>query len=98
MINPVNNPRILFSRKFNMQLTKAPTLVKIAFNETLELFQENPLDPHPNLRRHSLKKQYIGYHSINVTDDWRALFKIRKSKLQTVITFHILGTHAQLYE
>lgn len=98
MINPINNPRIVFSSKFNAQLTKAPNAIKIAFGETLELFLENPLEPHPNLRSHPLKEQYSGYQSINVTDDWRALFKIRESKLKTVITFHILGTHAQLYE
>ncbi len=35
---------------------------------------------------------------IDVTDNWRALFKIKISKTQTVITFYILGTHAQIYE
>jgi len=98
MINPVSNVQINLSPKFNSQLIKAPTEIKIAFDESLELFKEDPLKPHPNLRSHSLREKYTGFSSIDVTEDWRALFKIRQTKLKTVITFHILGTHTQLYE
>ncbi len=97
MIESVNKTRILLSSRFNAQLEKAPTEIKIAFTETLEVFEENPLYPHTNLRSHPLKKQYTGYNSIDVTDDWRALFKVKESKHQTIITFHILGIHTQLY-
>lgn len=81
---------------FNKQLKNALLDIKIAFKESRELFLDNP--NHPNLRNHALREKYAGYRSIDVTGDWRALFKIRKSKLKTVITFHILGTHTQLYK
>lgn len=87
---------IKYTELFNSQFKKAPLTIKIAFKEARELFLEN--QDHPSLRNHALRDEYVGYRSIDVTDDWRALFKIRKSKLNTTITFHILGTHAQLYK
>ncbi len=88
-------PRIEFTDRFNKQRKAAPLEIKVAFMESLELFLESP--DHPQLRNHPLKEKYSGYNSIDVTDDWRALFRIHESKTQTVITFHILGTHIQLY-
>jgi addiction module RelE/StbE family toxin len=91
-----NNLSIKYTKLFNKQLKKASLEIKIAFKETRELFTENP--NHPSLRNHPLKEKYAGYYSIDVADDWRALFKVQKSKTKIVITFHILGTHDQLYE
>lgn len=88
--------RIEYTQLFHNQFKKAPLEIKTAFKEARELFTENP--NHPGLRNHPLKEKYAGYFSIDVTDDWRALFKVQKSKNKTVITFHILGTHAQIYE
>lgn len=88
--------RIEYSALFNKQFKDAPLEVKVAFKEARELFSDNP--NHPNLRNHALKEKYAGFKSIDVTDDWRALFKIRKSKLKIIITFHVLGTHSELYE
>ena len=86
---------IKYTVQFNRQFKTAPLQIKIGFKEARELFLEN--STHPNLRNHALQKKYVGYRSIDVTDDWRALFKTKKSTTQTVITFHILGTHTQLY-
>lgn len=90
-----NKLLIKYTPLFSKQRKAAPFDIKIAFRETLELFLENPTYPH--LRNHALREKYTGYRSINVTDDWRALFKVKESSTQTVITFHILGTHTQLY-
>lgn len=87
--------QITYNSLFSKQRKAAPLDVKTAFRETLELFLDNP--NHQSLRNHALKGKYAGYRSIDVTDDWRALFKIRESKSKTTITFHILGTHAELY-
>lgn len=87
---------IEYTTLFNKQRKAAPLGIKIAFREAFELFVDDI--NHPNLRNHALREKYAGFRSINVTDDWRALFKVRKNKLKTIITFHILGTHAQLYE
>lgn len=88
--------RIEYSALFKRQFKQAPFEIKIAFKGARELFYDNPDDS--SLRNHALRERYAGYRSIDITDDWRALFKIRKSKHKTIITFYILGTHAQLYE
>lgn len=87
---------IEYSATFNKQRKDAPLEVKSAFRDALELFLDHP--DHPNLRNHALREEYAGFRSIDVTEDWRALFKIRESKFKKVITFHVLGTHAQLYK
>lgn len=91
-----NKPLVEYTTLFKRHLKAAPLDIKISFKEARELFIYNPT--HPNLRNHALREKYSGFRSIDVTSDWRALFKIQKSKHKTVITFHILGTHAQLYE
>lgn len=91
-----NIPLIEYSALFNKQRKAAPLEIKIAFREALELFLDDT--NHPNLRNHALREKYAGFRSINVTEDWRALFKIRKTKFKIVVTFHVLGTHAQLYK
>ena len=86
---------IEYTTLFNKQRKVAPLEIKIAFKEARELFLENPT--HPHLRNHALRKKFAGYRSIDITGDWRALFKVKESKMKTVITFHVLGTHTQLY-
>ncbi len=86
---------IRYGTRFRRQYLKADKNIKTAFAHTLEMFLENT--SHLSLRNHALRKKFTGYRSIDVTDDWRALFKVKESKTQTVITFHILGTHQQLY-
>ncbi len=87
--------RIKYTVLFDKQRKAAPLEIKIAFKEARELFLDNP--NHPHLRNHALREQFAGYRSIDVTSDWRELFKIHESKTRTIITFHILGTHIQLY-
>lgn len=87
--------RIKYTTLFNRQRKGAPVEIKIAFREARELFLETP--DHPHLRNHALREKFAGYRSIDVTGDWRALFKVEESKTQTIITFHILGTHSLLY-
>lgn len=86
---------IRYGTRFRRQYLKADKEIKTAFAETLEMFLEDL--NHPSLRNHQLKEKFTGYRSIDITGDWRALFKIKESKTKTVITFHILGTHTQLY-
>ena len=91
-----NSPIIEYRPLFNRQRKLAPLAIKVAFREALELFLDDP--DHPSLRNHLLRNKFSGFGSINVNEDWRALFKIRKTKTQTVITFYLLGTHKQLYK
>lgn len=83
--------RIEFSPIFNKKLAKAPTEIKFALKQVLEFFGDNP--NHEALRNHPLTDKYAGIRSIDVTDDWRALYRKECER----ILFVDLGTHDQLY-
>lgn len=86
---------IEFTSNFNKKRSALPLGIKIAFRETLEFFLENP--NHNILHRHFLRKKYAGYESIDITSDYRAIFKESRTKTQITIKFYIIGTHKELY-
>jgi addiction module RelE/StbE family toxin len=87
--------RIKYTKPFKRDLNRVSFEIKIAFREARDLFYANPY--HPALRNHALTEKYAGFRSIDVTGDYRAVFRIRETKKETVVTFHILGTHQALY-
>jgi addiction module RelE/StbE family toxin len=91
MTDSKHNKRIEFSPIFNKQISRAPTEIKRAFREAYGLFAENPT--HPALRNHFLTGKYAGFRSIDVTEDWRALYREENER----IIFADLGTHEELY-
>ena len=86
---------IKYGTRFRKHYSKADKKIKTAFAQTLEVFLEDP--NHPQLRNHALRNKYFGYRSINITEDWRAVFKIKHIGKQKIIVFHMLGTHEDLY-
>lgn len=90
----VEKPHIEFTNLFNKHRKSAPLDVRVALREALEIFAENPNTD--GLSNHSLDrlgKKYFGFWSIDVDDDWRALYR----KIDNRIIFIALGTHKQLY-
>ncbi|MSU75153.1 MAG: type II toxin-antitoxin system mRNA interferase toxin, RelE/StbE family [Candidatus Magasanikbacteria bacterium] len=84
--------RIIFQRRFDKDYKKAPPQVQDAFQERLQLFSQNPF--HPFLRNHKLFGSYLHHRSINVTGDWRAVYRpIGESE----VWFTTIGTHSKLY-
>jgi addiction module RelE/StbE family toxin len=68
-----HEPRIELTPLFHKQRQAAPLAIKQAFRDALELFAANP--HHPALRNHPLRGKYAGVSSIDVTEDWRALYR-----------------------
>lgn len=89
------NLHVEFSGLFDKKLRQLPVEIILSFEETLELFLENP--NHQKLRRHFLKEKFSGYQSIDVTDDYRAIFRVTKTGNTIIIRFHTIGTHKDLY-
>lgn len=87
----IRKTRVDFTNLFNKQRREAPLEIKIAFREVLELFLEDPNNI--ALRNHKLTGKYSGIHSIDITDDWRALYREEEER----VVFVELGTHKQLY-
>lgn len=89
-----NKLKIDFSKRFDKQLRKVPRHVKIEFKRRFAIFIQNP--NHYLLNNHALRGKLKGFRSINITGDWRVIYReIEKGKL---IFFDALGTHSQLYK
>jgi addiction module RelE/StbE family toxin len=80
------------TKSFDKQFAKLSPKNKQQFKNRIEVFRRNPLDP--ILRNHPLKGKYLGYRSIDIAGDLRALYTVRGN---IVIVFAFIGTHSQLY-
>ena len=83
---------VSYERKFKKQYLKADKKIQAEFDKKVKQFKKHPF--HPQLKNHLLPGQYKNYRSINITGDWRAIYKEEKDA--TVFLF--LGTHSQLYK
>lgn len=82
---------IKFRKDFKKDSKKLSTKTKEKLRERLMLFEKDKFDP--TLNNHSLKGKYLGFRSINVTGDLRAIYK---SFGENVI-FFTLDSHSNLY-
>lgn len=83
--------KILFHSKLKKQLKKYPFLTAKA-GERILLFLRDP--HHPLLNNHALIGRYVGYRSINITGDYRAVYRLVE---EDVAFFVDLDTHSNLY-
>lgn len=82
----------LFSKKFTKQYKKLDQKIKNNLSQRLKLFEENPYQP--MLSNHKLAGDFQGYRSINITGNYRLVYKeIDKTTVYLVA----IGTHSQLY-
>jgi addiction module RelE/StbE family toxin len=80
------------TKAFDKQYAKLNIKVRVSFKRRIETFKANPFDI--SLRNHALKGKYLGYRSIDITGDVRALYTAQGD---TIIIFGFIGTHSQLY-
>lgn len=83
---------IRFTSKFQKQYKKLPLNIQKQFDSRLVLFIKEPTNP--QLKVHPLKGSYTGYWSMNVSGDFRALFRKEGNE---IIIFGLIGTHSELY-
>ncbi len=82
-----------FHNHFQKSYNKLPKKLQIKVDEKLILFAENPCAS--SLNNHLLIGKYKNYRSINITGDYRAIYK-KLSKNEIILVK--LGTHSKLYE
>ena len=82
---------IVFHKQFKKKFEKLPVKVQNKFFDRLKLFMRD--QTHETLNNHSVDKAFPECRSINVTGNYRAIFK----EGQEVVTFMIIGTHSELY-
>ena len=67
------------TKSFDKQYAKINVAHKQHFKDSLTMFTRNPFDP--TLRNHALKGRYLGYRSIDITDDYsRSLCRQRRCR------------------
>jgi len=87
---------IKYDPDFLTKLKKLDVRIRKSFKERLEIFIG---DPHnPQLNNHPLKRNYLGYRSIDITSNWRAIYAEKTEDNEVIAYFVDIGTHKQLYK
>jgi addiction module RelE/StbE family toxin len=79
-------------RNFVKQFKKLPRKVQVKFEERIKLFVDNPFIE--ILNNHSVEKKFPECRSINITGDYRAIYKYENDS----VLFVNIGTHSELYK
>ena len=87
--------KIRYSPAIIKKLKKLDVRIRKSFKERIELFEKDPLSP--QLHNHDLRNEYEGFKSINITTDYRAIYRETTIGEETFIYFTFFGTHKELY-
>ena len=77
------------------KLKKLDVRIRNRFKEKILLFSRNPNNP--GLNNHPLKREYQSLRSIDITNDYRAVYEEMTIGEDIVAYFSLLGTHKELY-
>ncbi len=87
---------VKFSKKFDKSYHKLNIKIQDKFNEKLIIFENDKYNQ--ILNNHSLNWDYFWLKSINITWNYRAIFKEVDNLEYEFIEFINIGTHSQLYK
>ncbi len=76
------------SKKLNVKVRKS-------LKKRLAIFIKDPQDP--QLDNHELKRRWLGHRAIDITADYRAIYKELYYGDEIIAYFITIGTHNQLY-
>ena len=85
--------KIVYHRTFLRRFKKLAKKEKQKTKKQLVVFLEDEFNP--ILNNHPLKGKFLGYRSINITGDLRAVYK---SKDKNTRVFVVIDTHSNLYQ
>lgn len=83
---------ILFHKHFRKSYAKLPSKIKEQFKKRLVVFTEDQFNP--ILNNHALHGEWQVFRSINITNDFRALYQTID---RNMVEFFIIDTHSNLY-
>lgn len=87
--------KITRTKRFIKKYDKLDYKIMLKFILKLELFIKNPFDI--SLNNHAFIWEYIWFRSINITWDFRAIFKEYPNWTYEFVEFSDIWTHSQLY-
>lgn len=85
--------KVSFSNDFKKKLNKHQNKIISAFYERLQIFMND--GDAKVLNNHYLKGKYEGYKSINVTGDFRAVYKLVEKEFAYFVD---IDNHGNLYK
>lgn len=83
--------KLNYHKDFIKDFGKQPKKIKEKFKERQVLFEVDEFNP--VLNNHALKGKWLGYRSINVSGDIRAIFKRDTES----VLFVVIDSHSKLY-
>jgi addiction module RelE/StbE family toxin len=86
---------VQYDPDFLEKLKSVDVRIRKSFNQKIEIFKKDPLNS--QLDNHKLQREYEGYRSINITNDYRALYEEVQAGSEIIAYFSLLGTHKELY-
>ncbi len=87
---------IQFSHQFDKQLRHSTDEVRTAFKDSLQLLLVNKY--HPSLNNHLLAGRFIGYRSMNIVDDFRAIYREMYGDRGMILLFEVIGKQGELFK
>jgi mRNA-degrading endonuclease YafQ of YafQ-DinJ toxin-antitoxin module len=95
VVRKARNMSVKLDPDLYRKLKSLDVRIRNSFKKRILIFQKNPNDL--RLNNHKLRDPYRGLHSINITNDYRAIYEEIKEGKETVSYFLLLGTHNELY-
>src|SRR5436309_7503402 len=95
MTRPRPYTNVFSAKGFIKLYKKANVRIQKEVDEKLRIFSKNPHDL--GLRNHELHEEWEGYRSIDITNDYRAIYKEVREGEEINAYFIELGTHEELY-
>ena len=86
---------VKYSKKFKKSYKKLDSKIKEKSKIRINIFEKNPF--FPDLNNHKLKWEYKWHRSINITWDYRAIFRELWDWNYEFIEFIDIWTHSFLY-
>lgn len=87
---------VRYSPVFLAKLKKANVRIRKSFKEKILIFSKNPDDP--ELNNHTLREPLQDLKSIDITADYRAIYKEKHEGEEDIAYFEGFGTHEELYQ
>ncbi len=85
----------LYSKKFIKSYEKKSQKIKLAFVQRKDWFLDGKQAG--LLKDHELQGKWSGHRNINITGDYRAIYRVVSDRPKT-IQFVVFDTHSELYE
>ena len=86
---------VRYDPAFLKKLKKLDVRIRKRFKEKIILFSSDPNNL--QLNNHPLQREYAGVRSIDITNDYRALYTQKDEGGETVAYFEDIGIHKELY-